>query len=271
MSPRLVATVVALLLISPSVSAQTVPAPAAGEPPQVAPRPLAIPAADPAMLQNIESLRQLLAQRDQIQRQIDQLIVETQTPQQMIVHLELLEINITAAEKLANDFREPRLSAVPPGGNVWAVAEIELLREKGIAKSLAKPRLMTASGQSATSRVGNEEAASSLEVQLRPDSLGNNQVHLELFVERSTSSSDSQSNRNQAIVPQKFSMTTSLDLVFGETRILSGMLIKRTQTRRSALGRVTEEITTEPVLLVRVEGIAPRHAGVVPAAAIAPR
>ena len=271
MSPRLVATVVALSLIAPSASAQTVPALAAGVPPQESPQPTANPALDPAALQKLESLRQLLAQRDQIQRQIDQLIVETQTPQQIVVHLELLEINVTAAEKLGDDFRESRSYANPPGGGNWTAAEIEVLREKGIAKSLAKPRLMTASGQPATSRVGHEESSNSLEVQLRPDSLGNNLVHLELFVERTTSPGESQSDRKQSSVPQKFSFTSNLDLAFDETRVLSGMLIKRTQTRRGALGRVTEEITTEPVLLVRVEGIVPRHAGVVPASAIAPR
>lgn len=271
MSPRLVATVVALLLIVPSASAQTVPALAAGVPPQESPRPVATPAPDPATLQKLESLRQLLAQRDRIQRQIDQLIVETQTPQQMVVHLELLEINVTAAEKLGDGFRESRPYATPSSGSDWTAAEIEVLREKGIATSLAKPRLMTASGQPATSRVDNEESTNSLEVQLQPDSLGNNQVHLELFVERTTPPGNSPSSRKQASMPQKFSITTRLDLNFGETRALSGMRIKRTQTRRGALGRVTEEVTTEPVLLVRVEGVMPRLAGVVPATAIAPQ
>jgi hypothetical protein len=57
----------------------------------------------------------------------------------------------------------------------------------------------------------------------------------------------------------------------GEPLLLSGLRCKETRTRRGALGRVTEEITTETVVLIRVEGVLPRSAGVVPASAIVPR
>ena len=158
----------------------------------------------------------------------------------------------------------------PTFGSGWTSREIQLLREKGIAKSLETPELMAVTGQAATSRSGGD-VDTSLEVQLRPDSLGANQVHLQLFVERTTADDSASSERNGPSVPSKISFTTALDLAFGETRVLSGMITKRTQTRRGALGRVTQEIVTEPVLLVRVEGITPRTAGIVPVSAIAPR
>ena len=120
MSPRLVATVVALLLISPSASAQTVPALAAGVPPQVAPHPINVPAPpDPVTLQKLGLLRERIVQRDQIQREIDQLIVETQTPQEMVVHLELLEVNRTMAEKARHRLSKARSGRFDAG--VWAM------------------------------------------------------------------------------------------------------------------------------------------------------
>lgn len=225
---------------------------------------------DPATSAKLQALRQLLDQRDQLQRQIDQLIIETQTPQQMIVRLELLEIDVTAAQSLRAKNQEARSNVDAAGGSGWTSREIDLLRQKGIAKSLETPELMAVTGQAATSRSGGDRATS-LEVQLRPDSLGANQVHLQLFVERTTADDSASSEPNRPNVPSKISFTTALDLAFGETRVLSGMISKRTQTRRGALGRVTQEIVTEPVLLVRVEGITPRTAGIVPVSAIAPR
>lgn len=268
MHPRLHTLIAAcgLAAATPAI-AQTLPA----SYPSTAPAQQLPPAQDPILLQKLDLLRQRIAQRDQIQREIDQLIVETGTPQVITVHLELLEINVSAAEKLGEDFRRQSPQTEAAGAITWTAAEIELLREKGIALSLAKPQLMTASGQQATSRVANGESSPATEVQLRPDSLGNNQVHLDLFVERTAPSTEKKSEQLPGSAPQKFSMTTGLDLQFGETRVLSGLLMKRTQTRRGALGRVTESVTIEHVLLVRAEGVMPRAAGVVPASAIAPR
>jgi hypothetical protein len=277
MFPRLVATVVALLLISPSASAQTVPALAAGVPPQqlpqpVAPHPINVPAPpDPVTLQKLELLRERIVQRDQIQREIDQLIVETQTPQVMRIYLELLEINVTAADA----FREKNLPHQPvvfdPKKTMWEEIELDKLREAGIATSLARPQLMVLSGQQASSRVGNGENSSVTEVQLRADSLGNNRVFVDLCIER-TVPVPGKKGGTTAEPPRRFSMSNpSLELTFDQPSLLSGLRSKETRTRRTALGRVSEEVTTETVLLITAEGVMPRQAGVVPASAIAPR
>jgi hypothetical protein len=272
MSPRLVATVVALLLFSPSASAQTVPALAGGVPPQVAPHPINVPAPpDPVTLQKLGLLRERIVQRDQIQREIDQLIVETKTPQVMKIYLELLEINVTAADA----YREKNLPDQPvvfdPKKTMWGVIELDKLREAGIATSLARPQLMVLSGQQASSRVGNSENSSVTEVQLRADSLGNNRVFIDLYVERVVPTPGKKNGTN-AEPPRRFSISNpSLELTFDEPSLLSGLRSKEKRTRRGALGRVTEEVTTETVLLITAEGVMPRQADVVPATAIAPR
>ena len=272
MFPRLVATVVALLLISPSASAQTVPALADGVPPQVAPHPINVSAPpDSVTMQKLGLLRERIVQRDQIQREIDQLIVETQTPQVMKIYLELIEINVTAADA----YREKNLSHQPvvfdPEKIMWEEIELGKLRELGIAISLARPQLMVLSGQQASSRVGNSENSSVTEVQLQADSLGNNRVFLDLHVER-IEPMKGKKNAANAETPQRRSFTNpSLELTLGQTSLLSGWNYKETRTRRGALGRVSEEVRTETVLLITAEGVMPRQAGVVPATAIAPR
>ena len=271
MFSRLVMTFAALSFAA-SASAQTIPALAAGVPLQQAPQ--AVPAStDPVTQQKLELLRQRIAQRDQLQREIDQLIVETQTPQTLKVFFEMLEINVTAADA----YREKNMPNQPvvfdPKKTMWGEIELEKLREAGIATSLARPALMVLSGQPASTRVSNAENTIATEVQLQADALGNNRVILDLHVERVE---PVQGNKNaaDAEVPRRRSFTNpSLELTLGEPLLLPGLRCKETRTRRGALGRVTEEIATETVILIRVEGVMPRSAGVVPASAsaIAPR
>lgn len=278
MLPRIHSLVAAcgLAAASPAI-AQTVPTyaiDAASQPlpPQVAPHPINAPApADPVTQQKLEQLRQRIAQRDQLQREIDQLIVETQTPQTLKVFLEMLEINVTAADA----YREKNMPNQPVPVNtsktMWSEIELDKLREAGIATSLARPALMVLSGQPASTRVSDAENTIATEVQLQADALGNNRVFLDLHVER-TEPIQGVKNEANAEVPRRRSFSNpSLELTLGQPLLLPGLRCKETRTRRGALGRVSEEITTETVVLIRVEGVMPRSAGVVPASAIAPR
>lgn len=280
MSPRLVATVVALLLFSPSASAQTDPALAAGVPPQVAPHPINVPTPpDPVTLQKLGLLRERIVQRDQIQREIDQLIVETQTPQEMVVHLELLEVNRTMAEKLGigSEKRDPAVSTLEFWP--WTAAELEQLREKGAVQTLAAPQLKVESGQPATSQAGVAHANASdngvdspfTEFRVRADSLGNNRVRVEFNIDHASPSEEDKSQRNPLYRTRRSSISSGVESAFGESQMLGGLTSLRTRTRRGALGRVTETIHVEMVLLIRTEAVMPQTAGVVPASAIAPR
>jgi hypothetical protein len=276
---RLVFTA-AWLITAHTVVAQTLPQPPTGVPAPIAPHPINAPTPpDPAMLQKLELLRQQIAQRDQLQREIDQLIVETQTPQEMVVYLELLEVNRTMAEKLGigSKKRDPAISTVDFWP--WTAAELEQLREKGAVQTLAAPKLEVVSGQQATSQVGVAHANASdngvdspfTEFRVRADSLGNNRVRVEFNVDHATPTEEGKSQRDPLHRTQRSSISSGVESAFGESQMLGGLTSQRTRTRRGALGRVTETIHVEMVLLIRTEAVMPQTAGVVPASTIAPR
>jgi len=285
MRPRLHSLVAACGLAagSPAI-AQTVPTYAIDVasqtlPPQVAPHPINVPAPpDPITQQKIEQLRQRLAQRDQLQREIDQLIVETQTPQQMVVHLELLEVNRTLADKLGfvSPRQDPAVSTMQFGP--WTMAQLDELRRQGAVETLVSPKLHVTSGQLATTQVGVPHENSALngvdspftEISVRADSLGNNRVRVDFKVDRASPSEADKSNPNPALRAHRITVDSGIEAAFREPQMLGGLISQRTRTRRGALGRVTETIHVETVLLIRTEAIMPRSAGVVPASAIAP-
>lgn len=284
MFSRLIVTFAALSFAA-SASAQTIPALAAGVPLQqapqaVAPYPSNVPAPlDPITQQKIEQLRQRLAQRDQLQREIDQLVVETQTPQQMVVHLELLEVNRTLADKLGigSAKQDPFVSTMDFWP--WTMTQLDELRRQGAVETLVSPKLHVTSGQLATTQVGVPHENSELngvdspftEISVRADSLGNNRVRVDFKVDRASPSEADKSNPNPALRASHVGVSSRIDAAFEEPQMLGGLISKRTRTRRGALGRVTETVHVETVLLIRTEAIMPRSAGVVPASAIAPR
>ena len=276
---RLVFTA-AWLIAAQTAVAQTLPQPPTGVPAPIAPHPINAPTPpDPAMLQKLELLRQQIAQRDQLQREIDQLIVETRTPQEMVVHLELLEVNRTMAEKLGigSAKRDPAVSTVEFWP--WTAAELELLREKGAVQTLAAPRLEVESGQPATSQIGVAHANSDdngvdspfTDIRVRADSLGNNRVRVEFNVDHATPSEEGKSQRDPLYRTRHSSISSRVESAFGESQMLGGLISQRTRTRRGALGRVTETSHVEMVLLIRTEAVMPTTAGVVPATSIVPR
>lgn len=273
-----------LAAASPAI-AQTIPTyaiDAASQPlpPQVAPHPINVPPPlDPITQQKIEQLRQRLAQRDQLQREIDQLIVETQTPQQMVVHLELLEVNRTLADKLGIGSAKQDPSVSTMDFWPWTMAQLNELRRQGAVETLVSPKLHVTSGQLATSQVGVSHENSELngvdspftEISVRADSLGNNRVRVDFKVDRASPSEADKLNPNPALRASHVGVSSRIDAAFEEPQMLGGLISKRTRTRRGALGRVTETVHVETVLLIRTEAIMPQSAGVVPASAIAPR
>jgi hypothetical protein len=266
-----------LLLVANAAAAQSLQPTPTGPPPAVAPHPINAPApADPMLLQKLELLRARIGQRDQLQREIDQLIIETQTPQQMVIHLELLEVNRTMAEKLGigSKKRDPSVSVAE--AQSWTMAELDELRRQGAVETLVSPKLHVTSGQLATSQIGVANANSELngvespftDISVRADSLGNNQVRVDFRVDRTSPSEADKSNRDPALRTHCITVSSRTDSTFGETQVLGGMISKLTRTKRGALGRVTETVYVETVLLIRAEAVMPRTAGIVPAAAI---
>ena len=284
MFPRLVMTLAALLFAK-SATAQTVPTYAIDVasqpfPPQVAPHPINVPAPpDPATLQKLELLRQRIAQRDQLQREIDQLIVETQTPQSMTVHFELLEVNHSAAAKLGITPSGPQLMGSAGVRPSWTLDELEKLRQAGAVQTLASPRIQVQSGEQAATQIGVVPSNGDAEkidspytkLEVRADSLGNNQVQVDFRLDRGAPLGGKKTDNGPIPRTQHTIINSCVTSKFGATETFGGLTIDRTRTRRGALGRITETIMVETLLLVRVDAEMPRTTGVVPASAIAPR
>lgn len=245
MFPKLFLLTAACLLATSTATGQGVYQPPSAYP--VAAPQAGAPAAVATISPQLELLRQKIAQRDQLQREIDELIVATQTPQAIEIHLELLEINVTAAEKLGVDLA------------TLTSEQLEELRVAGAVQTLSRPRFMASSGQQLNSQVGESQ-----KIECRADSLGNNRLRMALHVEAKGNAESTGGSKSPAGTMIAFD--APLELNFSETRILSGLRSQRTQTRRGALGRVTETVTTQATLVVRAEPILPRTAGVVPAA-----
>jgi hypothetical protein len=272
------------LAVSP-VIAQTVPTYAIDGasqplPPQVAPHPVNVPAPpDPVTQQKLELLRERIAQRDQLQREIDQLIVETQTPQCMTVHFELLEVNHSAATKLGISPSGPNLTGSFGVRPSWTLDELEKLRKAGVVQTLFAPRVQVLSGEQAKAQIGDLPANSDEEkidspyakLEVRADSLGNNQVQVDFRLDRGTPLEGKETDNGPIPRTQHTTINSRVTSKFGTTETFGGPTIERTRTRRGALGRVTETAVVEHVLLIRVEAVMPHSAGVVPASAIAPR
>ena len=262
MRPRLHVLIAAcgLALTTPAITPVRAQTPPASYPATAPTQPISS-SQDPILLQKLELLRQRIAERDQLQREIDQLIVETQTPQAVQVFLEFMEVNLTAAE---------RLGIAPAVGGAFTPAQLEELRQRGAVVFHARPQLMGATGEPLRLQTTNSETGTPLgtTVELQADSLGANRVRIAVHAKNQSKAEDPSKTAN---VPHTLEIDTQFEAAFGETKVFQGLLTNRTQTRRGALGRVTETIQTEAILVVRAEPILPRAAQVIPATAIAPR
>lgn len=276
---RLVFTA-AWLITAQTAVAQTLPQPPSGVPAPIAPHPINAPTPpDPAMLQKLELLRQQIAQRDQLQREIDQLIVDTQTPQCMTVHFELLEVNYSAVAKLGIMPTGRQLTGSFSTRRAWTPDDLEKLRLEGAVQTLVSPRVQVLSGEQATTQMGAAPANGDeaeidspfTKLEVRADSLGNNQVQIDFRLDRATPIEGKKTDNGSIPRTQHTTIDSRVTSKFGETESFGGVISERTRTRRGALGRVTETLMVETVLLVRVDAEMPQTAGVVPATAIAPR
>ena len=277
---RQIFSLAAICLAAPAAHAQQLSPTAPGMPQQIAaPHPVNLaPPVGAAQQEKLELLRHCIAQRDQLQHQIDQLVIETQTPERMIVHLELLEVNLTAAEKLGIT---PKVQGSPAGTttlNSWTEADIATLRSKDAVQVLAAPKLEVANGEDARSQFGananselNGVESPYTDVQVRADALGNNRARVQFRVDRMTPDQEGRKRNDPAFRTQQSTVGSQVELAFDETMSMGGLVMNRTRTRRGALGRVTETYKSEMVLLIRTEAVMPQTGAVIPATAISPR
>ncbi len=148
-------------------------------------------------------LGQKLAALGQLQKEIDELRTETQTPSQVLVRIEAIEVNLTKAHKAKLDVSALvnsggfAISGNSPDANPQVDAKdrdpkalLAKLEQSSTAKILASPTLVVVSGRPATFNVGGqfpdptnqqngvEFREFGTKVDVQADCLGNNKVRL---------------------------------------------------------------------------------------------
>lgn len=227
-------------------------------------------------------LREKLAQRDQLQREIAALRESTQTPEQISVHVKMIEINRTKLRKLGIDLstlgngrlNPADLAAVlgvesgstnslpPTMGMCFNVDPamfnlIASLERQNVSRVLATPTIVVMSGQPGALHVGSEIPVASpgapggvqtqkcgTQVDLTADTLGDNRVRIHIKPRVSEPISCSFVNQNGETMPALSvrQLDTAFESEFGKTTILSGLVQERTETRIDQFGRKSDEI-----------------------------
>jgi Flp pilus assembly secretin CpaC len=188
------------------------------------PRPVAVPGSS-APSAEFQRLQQKLAQRDVLQREIEELSRATQTPQQVLVRVQMIQVNLSKLKQLGMDFVDPlgqssasSIAAPPPGDGLAGDLENEqptkpttsdheafrdflmTLRQHGVAQTLADPSVVTVSGRPASVNVGGnypmpgapgspnavEYGTFGTELKVVATAIGNNRVRLDVHPRVST-------------------------------------------------------------------------------------
>lgn len=263
---RLALGVLVLVTGSGSLADDATPGPQAQPP-----RPVAQQPAAPSQ----ELLREKLAQRDSLQREIEELAQATGTPQTIVVRVQMMEVNLTQLRKLGMDFErndplgvggysqanagaEPASgferdanSETSPASDQQALRNfLSTLEQNGLAKTIADPTIVATSGRPASFIAGGEfplpaaqGSASAVEyrrfgteLNVTAVPLGNNKVRLD--VHPRVSDVDGANSIDGQKVPslRVQECDTSCEMTFGETVRLSGLATKRTTSMRDEKG-----------------------------------
>jgi Flp pilus assembly secretin CpaC len=230
-------------------------------------------------------LAQKVAQLELLQADIDALRKTTGTPQQFVIHVELLEVSHTKMRKLGFDFAkfQPDGIGIPEtidsfsqggiqslGSGEDARTFITALKQNNIGKVLASPTLVTTSGRPTSFLVGGElpvpaapgsdsavefkEFGTRVDVRVQP--LGNDRVELEVSPRVSEIDEAHVIEVNGQRVPslRVRQINTACEMQLGETVAFGGPSTHRIEARKHAFSRI-EEVDNEIGLwlVVRVE------------------
>jgi Flp pilus assembly secretin CpaC len=252
-------------------------------------------------------LKQKLAELNCLQSEIDELRAATGTPQQILVKLQAIEVSRTKMRKLGFDFAtlqegqaaKSSVQAAPtaPGTASFAgltindsavVNEfIEQLRASNIAKVLAEPNLLAVSGRPASFNVGGEVPlptqpgskqavefkALGTQVDVVAVAQGDHRVRLELRARIGEIDYSKQLEVEGTKIPaiSVRQIDTSVNLKFGQSGVLSGLVQKRTERQQREDEVIDVENEIELLFVVTPELIAstntPQHASTPDAAA----
>jgi Flp pilus assembly secretin CpaC len=265
----------------PTIAPQptTLPAAFAPRPMPTSPTPFAVSDADDSAPRDEEQrlLRAKIAELDRLQREVDQLRAATRTPQQILVKVQMLEVNLTQLQKLGIDFSgftsglAGKTQSQP--GTTGLAVHVEPKVASGFfvalkhadATVLAEPTVVVISGRPASVNVGGEFPLPGVDgkpvefrkfgtqLDINALAMGNNQVRLEIRTRVSQIDDAHAIVIGGARVPSLNvrEFNTALEMPFGQTAVLSGLVQQRTESQRSENG-VLEEKPIEVGLAVVV-------------------
>ena len=217
----------------------------------------------------------LLNRLDALQAEAERIRQIIGPQQQILVHLQVMEVSLTKLKKLGFDMTKLQGKAVTAAGDVqkegapggFSVSVIndgsevygifESLRKDNLAKVLAEPTLVTISGHPATFHAGGEVAIPTpqkdgsmrteqqpygTEVELKPELLGNRHVRLAIRCRLSELDYANATRVGKDVVPniRAREFTTVTESQSGQTIVLSGLTEIRVETEARGLPWVSE-------------------------------
>jgi Flp pilus assembly secretin CpaC len=253
-------------------------------PPPQSPTPVvavATPGQTPTLQQQ---LAEKIAQRDQLQREIEAISRALSTGEQVLLRLEVLEVDVTRMRRMGVTLALESGSeiATEKGGDVLQL--IADLRRKNLAKVVMNPTMVTVSGRPASILAGDEivvttaSGASELRefgtrVEVTPLIQKDGQLQLEVRpkVSRRGAASDATASDGRKVpLAEVRESRTVCNLRFGAATVVVGPIEQRTMMKRGALGRVTETFDIATVVIATPERTSPAGEMIAPAAYAAP-
>ena len=209
--------------------------------PRVASRPT------PAVHAAQSLLSEKLAERDRLQREISALQEPTKTPEQILVRVKMMEVNLTKLRQRGIDW------AALASGTVdsTALESFDALDHQNLGKVLAKPSVVTTSGRPASICVGGEFPVPmpaedggvkiqkyGTQLDVMAIALGDNKVRLNVRPRVS----ELDASRGIVVAGQQVPALTvrecdfSSEMEFGKSVVLSGLVQERTEDVRRPVG-----------------------------------
>lgn len=238
-------------------------------------------------------LQQRIAERDRLQREITELRTATKTPEQILVRVKMLEVNVTKLRELGigrdafvngkfddkgirallgSDTKSPAERPVPvstvDSAETNTIASlVTTLQQKNCAKVLAEPSIVVAMGRPASFNVGGEFPVPSsdnqaaefrkygTQVDLLALSLGDNRVRLEVRP-RVTELDLTRSIRiGSTSVPGLIvrEVDFAREIVLGETAFVAGLIEERVESEITESGVRNNSIEIALLVVVTPE------------------
>jgi Flp pilus assembly secretin CpaC len=235
-------------------------------------------------------LKAKLAELDRLQGEIQQLREATQTAHSIYVSVEVLEVSLTKMRELGTDI-SAKQGGVSPMTRRESDEFIMSLKANNVCRTLASPSVLMMSGNPASIFTGSRIAIplpagsdkpidyveSGIGLDVTADAVGANRVRVSVQPRISSASEPMPTGEGQPALPRLkvWQCTTSCEMEFGETFILSGQVEERVEAVRRFYGKTEEKvIEIARWVVVRVDDAAQatgsqRAVGAVPSTTVA--